>query len=110
MGEGIKELNLEGKKLPLKLDLRAITYLALFIVLIFLSGGLLSKERGILKVREVTRIKAQFIKEIEQLEKTNQDLETEILSLRRDPFWIEKIAREELDMVRPGEIVIKFHE
>jgi cell division protein FtsB len=38
----------------------------------------------------------------------NQALRTEILLLRGDPKYIEKIARDELGMVRKGDIVYRF--
>jgi cell division protein FtsB len=38
----------------------------------------------------------------------NQALRTEILLLRGDPKYIEKIARDDLGMVRKGDIVYRF--
>jgi cell division protein FtsB len=38
----------------------------------------------------------------------NQALKTEILLLRGDSKYIEKIARDELGMVRKGDIVYRF--
>jgi cell division protein FtsB len=102
--------HMNWKKIFIKLNVSAIIPIVLLIILIFLIGGLLFKETGILKVKEVTDIKAQLEKEIVQLEEENKKLATEILSLRADPFWTEKIAREELDMVKSGEIVVKFRE
>jgi len=96
--------------MTLKLDVRSGVYLIWLVLLLFLLGGLVSKERGIPKVREVRRIKVQLVEEIHQLEESNKNLEAEIVSLRTDPFWTEKIAREELNMVKPGEIVLKFRE
>lgn len=93
-----------------KLSIDSLVYFALSLILIFLLKGLLSKETGIFKVNEVMKIKAKLIEEIHQLEEENKNLAVEILSLRMDPFWTEKIAREELDMVKPEEIVIKFRE
>ncbi len=93
-----------------KLSVDSVVYFVLSIILILLLKGLLSKETGIFKVHEVMRIKARLIEEIHQLEEENKNLAGEILSLRRDPFWTEKIAREELDMVKPDEIVIKVRE
>lgn len=93
-----------------KLGVDSVIYFVLSIILIFLLKGLLSKETGIFKVHEVMRIKARLIEEIHQLEEENKNLADEILSLRKDPFWTEKIAREELDMVKPEEIVIKVRE
>ncbi len=37
----------------------------------------------------------------------NQALKTEILLLRGDPQYVEKIARDELGMVRKGDVVYK---
>jgi cell division protein FtsB len=93
-----------------KLSIDSLIYFVLSLILIFLLKGLLSKETGIFKVNEVMKIKAKLIEEIHQLEEENKNLAVEILSLRMDPFWTEKIAREELDMVKPEEIVIKFRE
>lgn len=71
---------------------------------------LLSPEDGILKVREVQRIKAQLEDEIAQLEQANAQLRTDIEVMQTDPFQQEKIAREELNMALPGEIIYKFAE
>lgn len=47
---------------------------------------------------------------IEQLRVENQRLREEIEALRHDPQVIERIAREELNMLRPEELVISFPE
>ncbi len=44
---------------------------------------------------------------IKELEKENENLKTEIKKLKADPLYIEKIAREELKMIRPGEIIYR---
>ena len=71
---------------------------------------LLSPENGILKVQEVKRIKAQLEDDITLLEQTNAQLADNINIMQTDPFRQEKIAREELNMALPGEIVYKFAE
>lgn len=52
------------------------------------------------------------LKEIRQenarLEKENIDLYRSINRLKNDPAYIEQVAREELNMVRPDEIVFRF--
>jgi cell division protein FtsB len=80
--------------------------LALFVALLFVhdifgAHGYLSMRRtqdGIKKV--------QF--EIQTLNKENAALEQAIRDLKTDPRAIEKIAREELILARPGEIIIKI--
>jgi cell division protein FtsB len=71
---------------------------------------LLSPESGIPKVREVLRIKKQLETEIEQLEVDNARIVEQIEAMQTDPFWQEKIAREELNMALPDEIIYKFTE
>jgi cell division protein FtsB len=47
---------------------------------------------------------------LDQLNKENLELEQEVKELRTDPHKIEKIARDELGLARPGEVIIKIPE
>jgi cell division protein FtsB len=60
--------------------------------------------------QEVKRIKAQLEDDIAQLEQANTQLAADIEAMQTDPFQQEKIAREELNMALPGEIIYKFAE
>jgi cell division protein FtsB len=42
------------------------------------------------------------------LNKENLQLEQEVRELKTDPRKIEKIARDELGLARPGEVIIKI--
>lgn len=42
------------------------------------------------------------------LQKENELLRERIYRLRHDDLYLEKIAREELNLVRPGEIIYRF--
>lgn len=53
---------------------------------------------------------AQLASEVQLLEQNNQSLWRDIERLRGDMGYIEKIAREELGLVRPGELVFEFVE
>ena len=46
--------------------------------------------------------------EIEELNKENLDLAQEVKELKTDPAKIENIARDELGLARPGEVIIKI--
>lgn len=61
-------------------------------------------------MNEVARIKQQLVTEIAQLEAKNTRIKERIEAMQSDPFWQEKIAREELNMALPGEIIYKFPE
>ena len=45
---------------------------------------------------------------IEQLNRDNSELTGQIESLRTDPKAIERIAREEMGLARPGEMIFKL--
>ena len=47
-------------------------------------------------------------REVESLEQRNEALRRTIHALRDDPHAVEKIAREELDLVAPGEVLYLF--
>ncbi len=47
---------------------------------------------------------------MKKLEEENQQLKEEIKALKSDPNAIERVAREELKMVKPGEVVITLPE
>jgi len=45
---------------------------------------------------------------LDQLNKENSQLEQEVRELKTDPHKIEKIARDELGLAKPGEVIIKI--
>ena len=54
--------------------------------------------------QEIKKVKA----EVNQLNKENLQLEDEVKDLKSDPHKIEKIARDELGLAKPGEVIIKI--
>lgn len=65
-------------------------------------------ENGILTIYEFENELAQLRADNENLKKENHKIRYEIDALKSDPFAIEILAREKLNMVRPGEIVYKL--
>jgi len=45
---------------------------------------------------------------ISQTNRENTDLAAQVKSLKSDPKAIERIAREEMGLARPGEVIIKL--
>ncbi|HOK56149.1 MAG TPA: septum formation initiator family protein [bacterium] len=48
--------------------------------------------------------------EIANLERENKNLQEKIEKIKNDPFYIEKILREEYGMIKEGELIIKTGE
>jgi cell division protein FtsL len=53
---------------------------------------------------EITHLTAQ----IHQLDEQNQSLSNEVNALKTDPRLIERIAREDMGLARPGEYIFKM--
>ena len=80
--------------------------LVLFVVVlvvhdIFGPHGFLVMRR---KQQEIQKVNVQ----LERLNKENAALEQNVKDLKTDPQTIRKIAREELGLAKPGEIIIKL--
>ncbi|PYN13874.1 MAG: hypothetical protein DME06_05960 [Candidatus Rokuibacteriota bacterium] len=63
---------------------------------------------GLLRVWQMKREVETLEREIVTLRGETEDLARSVDRLRGDPETIEKIAREEFGLVRPGERVLKF--
>jgi cell division protein FtsB len=67
-------------------------------------------DHGVLEMWRRQSEVMQLAREIEAIEQENAKLGQEIERLRSDMHYIEKIAREELGLVRPGELIFEFVE
>ena len=63
-------------------------------------------DRGLLQVHAQSQKLAAVEAEVSQIDAENKQLTKEIQALRTDPSTIEKLAREELKLVKPGEVVL----
>jgi cell division protein FtsB len=62
---------------------------------------------GVLAMRRTQQQAAEIRKEINQLETENKNLLDRVKALKTDPATIERIAREENGLARPGEFIFK---
>jgi cell division protein FtsB len=63
-------------------------------------------DKGALQVRAQAQKLTALEADVSKLEAENKQLTNDIQGLRSDPNTIEKFAREELKLVKPGEIVL----
>jgi len=82
-------------------SLLGLLLFALVVHDIFGTHGYLAMRRT---QQEINKVKAN----IDQLNKENVQLEEEVKELKSDPRKIEKIARDELGLAKPGEVIIKI--
>lgn len=84
---------------------------ASYLLLSLLFSGLvfaffLVSEKGFLQVRRQRLQLARAQTEVTALDAENRKLEAEVAALKTDPKAAEKVAREKLNLVRPGEVVV----
>lgn len=77
---------------------------------LLVAGGVLSAwgVSGAVRIRAMQRDIEATQREISALRAQNEALTLTIDRLRNDPIFLEKLAREDLGMVRPGDTVLKF--
>jgi len=77
-------------------------------VLAVLLGAAVFGENGVLHLRRLRTDIETLHRDVQALEVENERLSRAIAELRSDPAAIERIAREDLGLVRPGERVLRF--
>ncbi len=75
----------------------------LLLLLILLAG-----DKSIFKVLALYREQDHMTVRLAEVKQENEKLKTQISRLKSDPKAVERIAREELGMVRPDEVVYRF--
>jgi len=65
-------------------------------------------ERGALHLWRLRGEKSQLDEQNYRLQKENEALRQRIVRIRHDDQYLEKLAREELNLVRPGDVVYRF--
>ena len=68
----------------------------------------ITNDRGYLAMWRVQSEVVQLVHDVRKIEAANHDLLRNIERLRHDQSYIEKIAREELGLVRPEELVFEY--
>ncbi len=81
--------------------LLALAFLVVLLGDIFSTHGFLAMQRTQREIEQVS-------KEIQQLTEDNRKLAGEVKALKTDPKAIERIAREEMGLARPGELIYKL--
>jgi cell division protein FtsL len=81
--------------------------LAILFLVVLVAASVMGN-RSLLRLYQMHRDRAALEREIEELRTANATLAGEVRELRTDPAKVEAIAREELGLVKPGELVYEF--
>jgi len=97
----------EGTDVPLK---RKALSLAIFLIAAASLLNALFGDRGLLELLRARQEIESLDQEIATLRETNQTLLEEIRDLKSSPLAVERLARENMGLVKPGEVVLLIQE
>ncbi len=75
-------------------------------MLLFIIYG----DNGYMEMQHLIKVKQKLLLKKKTLYQTNINLYSKINRLKDDPVFIENIARKELGMVMPDEIILQFRQ
>jgi cell division protein FtsB len=78
------------------------------LTLLYLSISLVFGDMGLFKYIELNRTRRSLEKQIEQISNQNEQLRSQLKALKDDPFYREKLAREEYGLSRPDEYIFQY--
>lgn len=85
-----------------------IFFFLFLLIILFLGYSFFFGDMGYLKYRELKKNEQKIIKEINEISAENKLLKNEIELLKNDRSYLEKYARENFGLVKPGEMVFQF--
>lgn len=90
-------------RLPSRWPIYLLSALIVLLAVVTVVG-----ERGALHLWRLRGEKIRLDEQNYRLQKENEALRRRIARIRSDDHYLEKLAREELNMVRPGDVVYRF--
>ena len=105
MPAGRAAVSLPSPKAPLGRRVVIFVFAAAAVALLIMT---VTGDRGILEARRRRAAYADLQAEVDKVKADNAGLLTEITALKKDPYAIEKLAREKLGYAQPGEVIYLF--
>ncbi|MDX9714158.1 MAG: septum formation initiator family protein [Dissulfurispiraceae bacterium] len=85
-----------------------VFFTAISLAFIYLGINLLFGDMGLIKYMQLKKNKVKLEAEIETIILENKSIKQQVTSLKQDPFYIEKHAREEYGLAKPDEYIFQF--
>lgn len=101
--------NLLRKQVHAEVRKKKLVFLTIVILsFVYLSVSLVFGDMGLLRYIELNRTKANIEKQIGEINAQNEQLRTQLKLLKEDPFYREKLAREEYGLSKPNEYIFQY--
>ena len=87
---------------------RLIFFTVVILGFLYLSISLLFGDAGLFRYMELTRTRKNLQRQITELSRQNEQIREQIRLLKEDPFYREKLAREEFGHAKPDEYIFQY--
>jgi len=75
---------------------------------LYLTISLVFGDMGLFRYLELHRTKMNMENQITEINRQNEQLRTQLKLLKEDPFYREKLAREEYGLSKPNEYIFQY--
>jgi len=101
--------NLLRKQVLYEVKKKKLIFLT-FVILsfIYLSISLVFGDMGLIRYLELNRTKKNLENQLSDINRQNEKLRTQLKLLKEDPFYREKLAREEYGLSKPNEYIFQY--
>ena len=87
---------------------RLIFFTVILLSFLYLATSFLFGDMGFLRYKELAQKKVRLENQIHALSDNNEQLKSQIKSLKEDPFYTEKHAREDFGLAKPDEYIFLY--
>ena len=78
------------------------------VLAILIAASSVGGKKSLVKIFQMSKTRTELQQEIKRLRQVNEEITREIQTFAHNPSQVEAIAREDLGLVKPGEIVYQF--
>ncbi len=101
--------NLLRKQVVAEIKKKRLVFLTIVVLsFLYLSISLVFGDMGLLRYAELNKIKTKLENQITAISGQNEQLKSQIKLLEEDPFYKEKLAREEFGLAKPDEFIFHY--
>jgi len=101
--------NLLRKQVISEVKKKRLIFLTFVVLsLIYLSISLVFGDMGLFRYLELNRTKKNLEGQLSEISRQNEQLRTQLKLLKEDPFYREKLAREEYGLSKPNEYIFQY--
>ena len=102
-------VNLLGKQVRSELKKRRLIFITIILLsFMYLIISVIFGNMGLIRYRELNKTKILLETQIREIDKENKQIRSEIKSLKEDPYYTEKHARENFGLAKPDEYIFQY--